>query len=116
MWRPCVWPPEADINTINCSGGKMVAYVYHMFKEHWCGDDFEYENDMWAATYRTQKTPQVNVSFFQPNPEEWYTIWSHVKMNSAGEHHRYCFSRLMCTGKCLMRSAFLRLQVRDQNL
>jgi hypothetical protein len=86
MWRPCVWPPEYIDNQINCTGGKMVAYVYHMFKEHWCGDDFEFQNDMWERTYKTNKDPKVTESFFQPNPKEWYTIWSHVRMNDAGAH------------------------------
>eukprot|EP00892_Ulva_mutabilis_P008553 jgi/Ulvmu1/606/UM001_0614.1 len=84
MWRPCVWPPEHEDNSINCEGGKVVAYVYHMFKEHWCGDDFEYSNELWARQYRTNREPVVPKDFFQPNPDEWYTIWSHVKMNTAG--------------------------------
>lgn len=62
----------------------MVSYVYHMFKEHWCGDDFEFSNDLWARTYSTPKTPEVPRNFFQPQPDEWYTVWSHVQMNSAG--------------------------------
>ena len=62
----------------------MVAYVYHMFKEHWCGDDFEYSNDLWAREYRTNRVPVIPKNFFQPNPDEWYTVWSHVKMNTAG--------------------------------
>jgi len=58
--------------------------VYHMFKEHWCGDDFKYSNDLWAREYRTNRVPVIPKNFFQPNPEEWYTVWSHVKMNTAG--------------------------------
>ena len=84
MWRPCVWPPEDEINTINCSGGKLVAYVYHMYRDHWCGDDFEYSNDIWAREYTTDKTPVVPKNFFQPNADEWYTVWSHIQMNTAG--------------------------------
>ena len=45
MWRPCVWPPESEADAINCSGGKLVAYVYHMGKVNTCGDDFEYSNN-----------------------------------------------------------------------
>jgi hypothetical protein len=84
MWRPCVWPPEHPDNSINCEGGKLVAYVYHMFKQHWCGDDFEYSNNLWARSYSTAKVADVPKDFFQPQPEEWYTVWSHVKMNTAG--------------------------------
>ena len=84
MWRPCVWPPEHPDNAINCTGGKMVAYVYHMFKQHWCGDDFDFSNDMWLRKYSTNRNPSVPKNFFQPNPDEWYTIWSHVAMNTAG--------------------------------
>lgn len=62
MWRPCAWPPS---NREPCSGGRLVAYVYHMFKTHWCGDDLMFED-------------------FEPMPETWYTIWSHVRMNDAG--------------------------------
>lgn len=87
MWRPCVWPPEHELNTINCSGGKIVNYVYHMFKEHWCGDDFEYSNDLWAREYSTPKEPVVPKNFFQPAADEWYTIWNHVAMNDAGVSH-----------------------------
>jgi hypothetical protein len=84
MWRPCVWPPEHPDNQINCTGGKLVAYVYHMYKQHWCGDDYEFENQIWDRTYRTKRLPKVQKSFFQPKADEWYTIWSHVKMNQAG--------------------------------
>lgn len=85
MWRPCVWPPEHEDNSINCEGGKLVAYVYHMFKQHWCGDDFEYSNELFAREYSTNREPVIPKDFFQPKPDEWYTIWSHVKMNSAGQ-------------------------------
>lgn len=84
MWRPCVWPPEHEDNSINCEGGKLVAYVYHMFKEHWCGDDFEYSNEQFARVYRTNREPEVPKDFFQPEAGDWYTVWSHVKMNTAG--------------------------------
>jgi hypothetical protein len=66
------------------AGGKLVNYIYHMFKEHWCGDDFEFSNDAWARIYRTNREPVMPENFFQPKQEEWYTIWSHVQMNSAG--------------------------------
>ena len=85
MWRPCVWPPEHEDNELHCEGGKIVAYVYHMNKTHWCGDDFEYSNDLWARTYSTNREPSIPKNFFQPQPDEWYTVWSHVKMNTAGE-------------------------------
>lgn len=62
MWRPCAWPPS---NREPCSGGRLVAYLYHMFKIHWCGDDIVFAD-------------------FEPVPETWYTIWSHVRMNDAG--------------------------------
>lgn len=86
MWRPCVWPPEHEDNEIHCDGGKIVAYVYHMNKTHWCGDDFEYSNDLWSRIYSTNREPVVPKNFFQPQPDEWYTVWSHVKMNTAGKH------------------------------
>lgn len=85
MWRPCVWPPEHQDNSINCEGGKLVAYVYHMFKQHWCGDDFEYSNELFAREYSTNRVPVIPKDFFQPKAEEWYTVWSHVKMNTAGQ-------------------------------
>ena len=31
MWRPCVWPPEAQINTPNCTGGKLA--VRHLLRD-----------------------------------------------------------------------------------
>lgn len=79
-----MWPPEHEDNELHCDGGKIVAYVYHMNKTHWCGDDFEYSNDLWARTYSTNREPSIPKNFFQPQPEEWYTVWSHVKMNTAG--------------------------------
>lgn len=66
------------------AGGKLVAYVYHMNKQHWCGDDIEYSNTMWGRKYDTARKTGIHKSFFQPNPDEWYTIWSHVAMNTAG--------------------------------
>jgi hypothetical protein len=140
MWRPCVWPPAATINTPNCTGGKMQvlahavrefpavrtepmhapccsvlrvtgdtpqhlaaraallrpaltvgeivqAYVYHMYKVKPCGDDYYYENDMWSRNYTSPKTKVIPASYFQPDTETWYTIWSHVKMNTAGARY-----------------------------
>lgn len=84
MWRPCVWPPVHELDELNCDGGKLVAYVYHMNKTHWCGDDFEYSNQLWSRIYSTPRTPEVPKDYFQPNPDEWYTVWSHVQMNTAG--------------------------------
>ena len=84
MWRPCVWPPESEADAINCSGGKLVAYVYHMGKVNTCGDDFEYSNNVWAREYSTLNQPVISKNFFQPNPDEWYTVWSHIQMNTAG--------------------------------
>lgn len=66
------------------AGGKLVSYVYHMFKDHWCGDDFEFSNDVWSRTYKTARQPELPKNFFQPKQDEWYTIWSHIEMNSAG--------------------------------
>lgn len=96
MWRPCIWPPESPLNEINCEGGKMVAYVYHMDKVHWCGDDFEFGNEVWAREYFTPKDPVVPKDFFQPNPDEWYTIWSHVAMNTAGAP----WAATLCLRRC----------------
>ena len=62
----------------------MVAYVYHMFKEHWCGDDVEYSNEVWSRQYSTNRDPSIMADFFQPDPNTWYTIWSHIAMNTAG--------------------------------
>lgn len=77
-----------------------MAYVYHMIKEHWFGDDFELSNDLWARTYSTAKQPVVPKNFFQPQPDEWYTVCSHVQMNTAGMHSsNTCnddFKRLNC--------------------
>jgi hypothetical protein len=41
----CVWPPQHPDKALKCSGGKLAAYVYHMFKDHWCGDDFDFSSD-----------------------------------------------------------------------
>ena len=62
----------------------MQAYVYHMYKKHPCGDDFYFQNDIWARTYTSQKTKSIPASYYQPQAGVWYTIWSHVKMNTAG--------------------------------
>jgi hypothetical protein len=85
MWRRLldglqsgVWPRWLEFKA------DVEAYVYHMFKQHWCGDDFEYSNNLWARSYSTAKVADVPKDFFQPQPEEWYTVWSHVKMNTAG--------------------------------
>jgi hypothetical protein len=85
MWRPCVWPPEHLDKSINCEGGKLAAYVYHMDNEHWCGEDMDLHNKKWAREYSTAKVAKIPANFFQPKPDEWYTIWSHVSMNTAGE-------------------------------
>ena len=77
-----------------------MAYVYHMFKEHWCGDDFEYSNDMWARTYSTARMPEVPKNFFQPKADEWYTVWSHVAMNTAGTFASVPFSRQFVFWHC----------------
>jgi hypothetical protein len=81
MWRPCVWPPEHPTKALKCKGGKLAAYVYHMFKDHWCGDDFVFESPAFAA----KATDGKDFSFFQPDPEKWYTIQTHVRMNTAGD-------------------------------
>lgn len=98
MWRPCVWPPEHPDNSINCQGGKVVAYVYHMLKEHWCGDDFEFRHPMWERQYRTARAPNVPKDFFQPDTDAWYTLWSHVQMNTAGARRA-----AHCTTHCQSR-------------
>jgi hypothetical protein len=49
MWRPCVWPPEHPDKALKCTGGKLSAYVYHMFKDHWCGDDFDMSSDKYTS-------------------------------------------------------------------
>lgn len=73
---------------LNCDGGKMTAYVYHMFKEHWCGDDFDFTNDEFTQTLATPRMAKagksMKISFMQPQDEEWYTITNYVKMNTAG--------------------------------
>ena len=61
-----------------------MAYVYYMDKQHWCGEDMQFENDVWQRTYSTARQANVPASFFQPQPDAWYTLWSHVAMNSAG--------------------------------
>ena len=55
-----------------------------MGKEESCGDDFSYRNAKWARTYTTPSGRSVAADYFQPQPGVWYTIWQHVKMNSAG--------------------------------
>ena len=67
MWRPCVWPPKNQTAEAICAPGeaRLVAYVYHANKIHWCGDDFVFEN-------------------FVPQPGEWYHIKNYVRMNTAG--------------------------------
>jgi hypothetical protein len=81
MWRPCVWPPEHPDKALKCTGGKLAAYVYHMFKEHWCGDDFEFSSEKYAA----QASDGTPFNFFQPDPEKWYHIQTHIRMNTAGD-------------------------------
>jgi hypothetical protein len=75
-----------------------VAYVYHMYKEHWCGDDFDFSNPVWARQYKTAHVPVVPKDFYQPSANEWYTIWSHVQMNTAGTISGHALGFLCASG------------------
>jgi hypothetical protein len=81
MWRPCVWPPQHPDKALKCSGGKLAAYVYHMFKDHWCGDDFDFSSDK----FRSQASDGEEFNFFQPSADKWYHIQTHIRMNTAGD-------------------------------
>jgi hypothetical protein len=52
-----------------------------MFKDHWCGDDFDMSSDKYAS----QDKNGVLSTFFQPVPEKWYHIQTHIQMNTAGD-------------------------------
>ena len=34
--------------------------------------------------FKTARMPRVTEDFFQPQPDTWYTLWSHIAMNLAG--------------------------------
>jgi hypothetical protein len=55
-----------------------------MFKTHWCGDDYDFTNDLWKRTYTTPRGGRRVEEFLQPVAGEWYTLWSYVAMNTAG--------------------------------
>ena len=61
-----------------------------MDKEHPCGDDFEFANPTFARTYSSPANASIPMNFFSPAYETWYTIWSHVRMNTAGAHRWLC--------------------------
>ena len=75
----CQWPVVAPGKEITCEGGKLAAYVYHVNKKHWCGDDFDFIKTFKSALVRNDR-----VGFIQPEPERWYTLTNYVKMNTAG--------------------------------
>lgn len=81
MWRFCQWPPVHPDNALKCTGGKLVAYVYHMYKDHWCGQDYDFSNEKYLA----KASDGVEFDFFQPNPEKWYEIRTTIAMNTAGD-------------------------------
>ena len=84
MWRPCVWPPRHSLDSFNCVGGKLAASVHAAEPGGICGADFDFEHPRFAQQFTSRKKEVVAASFFQPAAEAWYTVWSHVAMNSAG--------------------------------
>jgi hypothetical protein len=52
-----------------------------MYKNHWCGDDFDYENEKFAA----KAADGVPFQNFQPEAEKWYEIRTTIAMNTAGD-------------------------------
>jgi hypothetical protein len=52
-----------------------------MYKEHWCGDDFDFVNDKFAA----KASDGVDFNNMQPSPETWYEIRTTIAMNTAGD-------------------------------
>ena len=77
----------------------VQAYLYRMGKGNSCGDDFDYKNAMWARYYASPKTKSIYADYFQPEAGVWYTVWSHIKMNTAGatlmKHGNACRNLLM---------------------
>jgi hypothetical protein len=46
--------PSIQIMLLKCTG-KPAAYIYHMYKDHWCGQDYDFENEK----YLLQRRPTV---------------------------------------------------------
>jgi hypothetical protein len=51
-----------------------------MFKDHWCGDDFDI-----VVINVPPRTRMACLSTFSACPGEWYHIQTHIQMNTAGD-------------------------------
>ena len=60
----------------------MQLHISHSQQQ--CGEDIDFVNAAWARQYSTQRTRHVDVDFFQPQADVWYTVWMHLQLNTAG--------------------------------
>lgn len=80
MWRPLRWPHSREQPSYTGPDGKLVAYVYHANKVHWCGDDFPFTH----GAFRRTLPDGTDWSVVAPPRDQWLTVTNYVRMNTAG--------------------------------